>query len=374
MSSDFRRLLLATGLGVAVLAGAGCGGDEDFQFNPPPDPPARVSLEGFREPQIRYDPEQGTTTVLVQLVARDGENNPLHADDLDVDLQIDGRPIDVEGLLEEDSEALATNLHLTLVLDTSYSMLQHEPAAFLPMLSSARRTTAAGKALYVDRPGSFEWDLVWFNDRIFRPDETTPETEWLETDIERIPSPGPGTFTKLHAAVASAVQSSAAHAAATNAGFRDQHLVVVFSDGADNYSWFDNSQLDGSGTIGTNRSYEWTGAAPVTRGDVEQLLQAHPEVQVHVMGLGSAVDDAELQGIAQDGRGRYFKNIDAGEVDVLFEQVTREFTSVQTRGATIPLPPGEYEFRVVATRRDTGSSAVYQFRFLGGQIGAGVLD
>ena len=373
MSTHFRGLVsfvLLTGLGFGSV---GCGGG-DLEITAPPDPRGLVRLEGFTTPQISFDPSMGTTTVVVQLVARDGNQTPLHGDALTVDLQVDGAPIDVEGILSEDAEALASSLHLTLVLDASYSMVQHQPAAFLPMLSSARRTTAEGKSLYVDRPGTFDWDLVWFSDRIYRPIETTSNTHWLETDIERIPSPTAGTFTKLYAALKSAVESSAAHAADAAAGVRDQHLVVVFSDGADNYSWFDNGTLSGTGSIGTDRSYEWTGSAPVTRAHVEQLLRDHPEVQLHVMGLGSAVNDADLLSLSQAGRGRYFKNIEAAQVDVLFDQVTREFTSVQTHGAMIPLAPGAYTFRVVVTRPDTGASATYEFRFVGGQVDARVLD
>lgn len=373
MSGHFRGLVALLPLAVLAFTTAGCGGD-DLEITGPTDPRTQIRIEGFSAPQISFNPSQGTTTVVVQLVARDGSDSPLHGDELSFELQVDDAPIDVEGLLSEDSEALASSLHLTLVLDASYSMLQHTPPAFAPMLSAARRSTAAGKALYVDRPGTFDWDLVWFSDRIFRPVETTADTEWLETDIERIPVPTPGTFTKLYAAAASAIQSSAAHAAANASGPRDQHIVVVFSDGADNYSWFDNGTQSGTGEVGVGRAYEWTGAAPVTRAQVEQLLRDNPGIQLHVMGLGSAVNDGELAAIARAGRGRYFKNVEASQVDVLFDQVTREFTSVQTRGATIPVAPGAYTFRVVATRNDTGAQAVYSFRFLGGQIDARVLD
>ena len=366
--------VLAITLLTFSLLSTGCGKDEDPSSTAPPPPSERVVIETFGEPQVTYDPTVGKTTLVVQFVARDGNAAPLNDEDLEFELQIDGAPIDVEGILSEDSETLASSLHLTLVLDSSYSMLQQSPPAFAPMLASARRSTAAGKALYVDRPGTFEWDLVWFADRIFRPLVTTPETAWLETDIERIPPPTAGTSTKLYAAVESAIESSAAHADATNATARDQHLVVVFSDGFDNYSWFDNAELFGTGSIGPQRDYTWSGAGPVTLGDVEALLRANPEIQLHVMGLGSQVRDSELTTIARAGRGRYFKNVDAANVDVLFDQVTREFTSVQTRGATVPLRPGDYDFRIVARRVDGKAVGSFAFRFRGGGIDARVLD
>lgn len=370
-NSALARGVLAFTL-VAVLAG--CGKDEESPSAPSPGASDRVIIETFGTPQVTYDEDNKATNVVVQFVVRDGQRVPLADENLEIELQIDGDPIDVEFLLAEDAETLASSLHLTLVLDTSYSMTQHTPPAYLPMLSSARRTTSEGKSLYVERPGTFEWDLVWFNEVIYRPLETTPSTQWLETDIERIPSSDAGTFTKLYAAVKSAIESSAAHRASTNATARDQHLVVVFSDGADNYSWADNSNRIGSGSIGTARDYTWTGATPVSRADVEDLLAANPAIQLHAMGLGSAVDDEALSSLAAEGRGRYVKNVDPANVDVLFDEVTREFTSLQTRGVTAPLPPGEYMFSVVVRRSDTGSVSKSEFRFRGGAVDARVLD
>lgn len=349
-----------------VLAFAGC----DNVTEPDTPPVGPLTIETFADPQVSFDPARGTTTVIVRFVARRG-STPLGEDDLTVQLLVNGRAIDVEGLIEQDSESLSANLHLTLVLDSSYSMLQHSVSAFAPMLSAARRTLSAGSGLYVQRPGIFEWDLVWFNDAIYRPIAATPANRWTPQDVERIPSPAAGSFTKLHAALKDAVQTSIAHAEQFGSGPRDQHLVVAFSDGADNYSWFDNASLSGQGSIDTNRQYRYSGAAPVNRTDVETLLKNHPEVRLHVMGLGSAVNDVELQSLSRAGRGQYFKNLDPAKVDQLFEKVILEFTSVQTHGATIPLPPGEYNFEVRV--KASGAAGKFGFRFVGGQLGAGLI-
>jgi len=340
----------------------GCGKDKEAPTAPDWFDDSAVVIETYGTPSVTFDDED-ITTLVVQFIVRDGNRQPLADEDLEIELQIDGESLDIEGPLEEDSEALSSSLHLTLVLDASYSMTRHDPPAFAPMLTAARQATSAGKQLYVDRPGTFDWDLVWFNDVIYRPDETLPNTFWLETDIERIPEPDSGAFTKLYAAVKSAVESSAAHRATTNATARDQHLVVVFSDGADNYSFSNNADESGTGSIGNDRTYEWTGSTPVSLNDVKAQLAANPGVQVQVMGLGSAVDDAALATIASEGRGRYVKNVDPANVDVLFDEITREFTSLQTRGAMLPLEPGDYTFSIVVRRTDTGAATRSSFRF-----------
>jgi hypothetical protein len=240
------------------------------------------------------------------------------------------------------------------------------------MLSSARRTLVAGSGLYTTRPGTFEWDLVWFDDAIYRPIAPSPSMRWTPQDVERIPAPLPGSFTKLYAALKDAITTSAQHAEQFGSGPRDQHLVVAFSDGADNYSWFDNASLTGSGSLDANRQYHYSGSGPVTRGQIEALLKQHPEIQMHVMGLGSAVNDDDLSALSSAGRGRYFKNLDPSKVDQLFEKVILEFTSVQTQGATIPLQPGTYTFRIKV--RTPGAAGSYSFRFVAGPTKTGPLS
>jgi hypothetical protein len=252
-------------------------------------------------------------------------------------------------------------------------MLQHQPSAFGPMLSAAKRTVASARALYATRPGVFGWNLSWFDDQIHTPLITTPETRWSEGDIELIPVPDAGTFTKLYGALDLAVREAAASIESAPPGPRDRHLLVAFSDGADNYSWFDNAELQSSGTIGENRNYRSVGYAATKRDDVMALLRQNPKIQLHVIGLGSAVNDADLQALAQAGQGRYYKNIDPAEIDGLFDQVIAEFTSVQSHGVTVPLPPGNYGFKLRVQRMGSSAHADYAFQFRGGEMGARIL-
>lgn len=332
---------------------------------------AVVKLEVLDAPQVEFDPSIGTTTVVVQFVARTGDGTPLEQQDIEVDLRLDGAAVDSEGILQEDSEQLRSNMYLSLVLDASFSMLEQKPPAFDPMLAAARKTVAAGRALYADRPGEFDWKLFWFSDRIFTPLENASESAWLDADIERIPRPNPGTFTKLYAATQVAVERSRAFAAEVGDDPRDHHVIVVLSDGADNYSWFANTEIFGTGSAGTNRSYEYFGYPTTRKGDVLDTIRSHPSLKLNVIGLGSAVEDAALQELASVGNGNYFKNPNPRQIDEVFRRVSLELTSIQTRGVTLPLPAGDYRLDVVVRQRTTGASAQHSFVFHGGDANAG---
>jgi hypothetical protein len=351
---------------VAVLA-VGCG----TPFPEEPESTGSVQLEVLDVPDVSFDPSVGTTTVVVQFVARNGQQVPLNRDDMSIDLRLNGNPIDVEGILEEDSEELRTNLYLTLVLDASYSMVEQQPPAFTPMLASARRAVSAGNALYYERPGLFAWNLYWFNDRLFKPLEAIPGSDWLESDIERIPPPTPGSFTKLFAAVELAVNDSRTFAEQRPDDARDHYVMVVLSDGGDNYSWFPNPEIQGTASAGTNREYAYFGHQATSRDQMMQAIREHPSLQLNVIGLGSAVVDSDLSNMAAAGHGRYFKNPDSNQIENLFDQVIKEFTSIQTHGVTLPIPSGDYRLDVVVTDRATGAQASHSVLFHGGDAGAG---
>lgn len=350
----------------------GCEDDDDPVA---PSPTDSLLLQVFSTPDISFEPSDGTTTVVVQFVARNGALIPLEQDDLTVEMFVDDRVIDVEGILQQNSAELSSNLHVSLVLDASYSMLEHKPPAFGPMLTAARRTVNEARTLYFDRPGSFDWSLVWFDNFLHEPLITTTDTRWVEGDVERIPQPEAGTFTKLYAALDVALRKEIDRQQQDPPGPRDRSIVVAFTDGADNYSWFDNSTtMDSETSLSPNRRFKSFGYTPVSRGDVTTLLGGTDGVQMHVIGLGSAVNDGDLRAIAAAGGGKYFKNPDPSRVDQLFDQVIREFTSVQSHGVTIPLPPGQYGFRLRVRRAGSDTRYDYTFRFIGGQVGARVLD
>ena len=56
-------------------------------------------------------------------------------------------------------------------------------------------------------------------------------------------------------------------------------------------------------------------------------MRAHTALQLNVIGLGSAVRDADLGALAAAGRGRYFKNPDSNQIEKLFDQVIKEFSA-----------------------------------------------
>jgi hypothetical protein len=366
----YRRNLLRSALSsivVVLILATGCSHEITLE----PENTSAVHLEILDVPQVGFNPTVGTTTVVVQFIARNAQQVPLERDDMKIQLRLDGQPIDVEGILKEDSEQLRTNLFLTLVLDASYSMLEQQPPAFSPMLASARKAVTAGRALYFERPGLFDWKLYWFNDRLFKPLEVMPGSDWLESDIERIPQPSAGTFTKLFAAVEVAVNDSRELAETVANDPRDHHVMVVLSDGGDNYSWFPNSELFGTGSAGTNREFAYFGHKATSRDQTLQGIRNHTALQVNVIGLGSAVKDADLSSLAAAGRGRYFKNPDSNQIENLFDQVIKEFTSIQTHGVTVPVPSGDYRLDVVVTDRATGASTSHAVIFHGGDAGAG---
>ena len=367
MNRAARRLGITLCCFSLSLLASGCGSEDPTA----PETKTALKLEFLDNTRVEWDPSVGTTTVVVQFVARQENGTPLENDDIQVELRLNGSPVDSEGLLQADSEQLRSNVYLSLVLDASYSMLEQKPPAFVPMLAAARKTVAAGGALYDNRPGVFDWTLYWFNDRIYMPLETTAATEWLETDIERIPAPRPGTFTKLYAATEIAVERSKSFAETTAGDPRDHHMIVVLSDGADNYSWFPNTDLAGSGSAGTNRSYRYFGHRATTKADVIQAIRSHPSLKLNVIGLGSAVVDADLRALATAGNGAYFKNPKASQVDALFNRVALELTSIQTRGVTLPLPSADYRLDVVVRDRVHDGSAKHSVLFHGGDAGAG---
>ena len=147
-------------------------------------------------PTVRYDVTNGKTTLIVQFVARDDDGIPLSANQFDVDLLIDGKPLDSESLLEQDSVELESNVFYTMVLDASFSMLQHEPPAFSPMLRAAKNSVDSLLELWSNRPGEVRFELMWFEEMLYR-----QVGVWNSTDILGIPEPSAGTATKLYGAV-----------------------------------------------------------------------------------------------------------------------------------------------------------------------------
>ncbi len=357
-----RSILLLLAAAASVLI-AGCGDDNDIVV-PPVVTGTDVTVALTSEPQIRYDAPTGKTSVVVQFIARDQDGFALGADDVVVVMQVNDQPVDNESILQADAEELAASIHLGLVLDASYSMLLHEPPAFAPMLQAAADAIGEGNGIFAERPGTFTWDLCWFAELLFVPD--LDGRPWQAADLLAIPAPTAGTSTKLFAATANeATRMLGAYDQVAN-GPNDHHVMVVFSDGADNYSWFDNSAFQSQGVTTSGAAFEISGYPATDLTAAEAAIAAHPNLTVHVIGLGNAVRETELQALADAGGGRYFRNPSSAEIGTVFDLVAREFATIQTRGATIPLQPADYTFRLRVNPDGSGSGDEFTFAFHAG--------
>jgi hypothetical protein len=188
-----------------------------------------------------------------------------------------------------------------------------------------------------------------------------------------IPEPGPGTATKLFAAVECQAKLMKEQYLDIANGPHDHHVMIVLSDGADNYSWFDNSSFTNVGVTTSGAPFEVIGWAATDVDPAVAAIESHPNLTVHALGLGSSVQDSQLQPLVSAGGGRYLKNPSTAQLGALFDSVTREFATIQDHGATIPLPPGDYLFTLrVRTVRGNASDS-YSFQFHGGDESAGVL-
>ncbi len=339
-------------------------------------PVGPLSLELATEAiQIDYDNTNGKTSVIVQFVVRDSLGRPGEEDDVTVELLIDGDALDEESLLEGTSQKLDSDMLLYLVLDASYSMLLHTPPAFDRMKQEARTLVATGTSMWANRQGQFLWRVIWFDEKLkVSPDISS--SNWTAADILAIPEPSSGTATKLYGAVDFAAKQMAfTYASGIAAGQRDRQVMVVLSDGKDNYSYFNNGGTPTDTTLPNGRPYAVRGYGSVNLDGLITTIESNPQALVYVLGLGSDVDDAELQAIADAGNGRYFKDDSGSDVNSLFDSVATELTTIQTFGAEMPLPAGNYTFEVVVqATSDMGKSARKSFQFHAGDNSAGLIE
>jgi hypothetical protein len=353
-----------------------CGGD----FNPygsdnTSTGGSGVKLEVTAEPQVTWLTSNGKTQVILQFSVRDGDDVPLTADQIDVQLMIDGQPIDVESLLNQSSNELEVNLYFAMVLDASYSMTQHNPPAFEPMKTAARDSYQEILDLWSTRPGNVKFSLIWFEELMNQSQyNANIARDWEPNDILSIPEPIAGTATKLYSAVntmADYLQSE--YDSGVFNGARDQYVMLVFSDGADNYSYWDNSAISSSHSTMSGASYHQYGTPATTLETAKAAVAAHPRLTTHVIGLGSSINQDELGQIALAGNGTFQANPSSENVAELFQRVLKEFTNIQTRGAEIPLPPGDYDFTLTVTNKNNNKKASHAFQMHAGDPQAGVI-
>lgn len=319
-----------------------------------------IELQG--PPSLEWSETDGKTTLALRYAVRNPQTEvPLAPGTFEQRLLLDGEPIDPESILAEGQVELESTLYLHLILDASYSMLEHDPPAFEPMLYAVERVLDQAEETWSGDAKSFVWQACWFSELIYCPEDSGQDL------ISLIPEPEPGSSTKLYSAVAMSVkQMHAAYLMGVAAGDRDQHILVVFSDGADNYSWFDNTEQTETGDGFTGRGHPSTELS-----DVKDAIVAHPDLTVHVIGLGSEIDEQALLAMSTAGGGRYYNDVDTEKLGELFGLVALELVNQSEVGVTMPLQPGDYTFELQAsTGRLRGSEG---FDFHAGDADARIL-
>ncbi len=326
---------------------------------------------------ISFDPERAVTSVTVQFVVRDQHGMPVDPERMRVELLLDGQPVDVEAIFDSTSVQLGSDMLLYVVLDASYSIVVGKE--FTNMKAAATSFVRSVIDAWEDRSGELRWRLLWFNDQLHYPNEL-----WTGADINRIPEPSQGSFTKLFGAVEYASsQMYQLGDGAGESGFAtgplDHQMMVVFSDGKDNYSWKNNYNETNPrmlhSIVGTSLQY-WTQGYEAT--DKQALLATLGSEQgpdhVYVMGFGAGIDEEELSEIASAANGRYFRDPQGRNIAALFDSVASEITTIQTYGAGMPLPSGDYEFTVrVINKSNASIRAEYSFPLHAGDENAGPL-
>ena len=332
-------------------------------------PLAKAHIELQSNPVALYDAASGKTTVVLEFLVRDGSGRSVDPATTKLQRFVDDQATDVESVPNFQDTKLASSLRLGLVLDASYSMTTWQPPAFQPMKQAALDTQTSIRAQFSTwNSGTFTSFASWFQDQyVCVPSSASmPDSAVLD-----IPTPKPGDATKLYAATAQMVdRMKQMYDANPGWSSSDHFALVVFTDGWDNYSWHDDTGTVATSYLATGGSFSCAGPGPMALADLIAKLQAFPQLKVHVIGLGNAIHTSELSAVAAAGRGRFVSNPDSGQVSSLFQEITREFTTVRRDGITMPLPPGDYEYLEQVSVG--GATASVRFRFHAGDASAAV--
>ena len=318
-----------------------------------------------------YVTTNGATRLLIQYVTRDENGRaiaPTSPPDLSTYLTVGGKNIDLESIIAQDSELLRSDLAISLLLDSSYSMTLHKPPAFEPMKRAAIDLLKNTSLAWKTSQSNFYWDVAWFNDHLFQPKTNNAGEAWTFDDLAYIPTPKEGTFTALFKAVDHRIKRHEKwYKQGIAAGLRDQQVLVVFSDGQDNTSSFNGptSSIEGnySGML------FWDEIALPAVPTVSAIIKPEkvvPNLRIFVLGMGD-VNAEELKAIAALGHGQYFYGNSSQTLADLFEQVQRELVTQQTIGVETPLPAGKYAFGLHATRSSDNAAAVHKWTQEAGQ-------
>jgi len=336
----------------------------------------KVFIDLTAEPEVNVDPTFETTEVILQFIPRNESDFPLTPEQVKVSLFLDDQEIDPEGKIQSSSQQLAFNVNFGLVLDSSYSMLvsHGDNEAFTPMLESAQNSVQKGIDIWSEQEGKFSFHTTWFNTSIYSSVNTSIQ-QWTAEDITFIPQPQSGDFTRLFSATEYAIERMKEAIADEELGPRDQNILLVFSDGQDNFSHYEKDKDNDSIRLTTENDaeYEKIGHAATELTDLVETIGAQDNLSVHVIGLGEKINIDDLQAIATAGNGLYLQNPGVEEIEKPFQRVIQEFTTLQTHGANIPLKAGEYKFTLRVENAAGSDAAEYSFRFKTGDGSAEII-
>lgn len=330
-----------------------------------------IAITVLEKPEISYDPILGTTKILLQFIPKTSAGQtPLSPDQVNVEISIDDST-DVEGKLDSSAVELSFSVNFGLVLDASYSMVKSQ--SFTPMLEAASSSVQEGVDIWKNRAGKFNFKTSWFNSFLYFSEDTQNRT-WIPSDISTIPSPADNAFTKLYAAI-----DTMLNYISTENQENNQNIILVFSDGKDNYSYFDNSDstlLDSSlQTTSSGAQYKITGSQSVSFENITDKIKNIGNITVHVIGLGdqNTLDVDRLKAIASASGGIYLQDPNTDALLDLFSRVTKEFTTIQSQGVVTPLDPGQHSFALRVTNKSGKGMGEYKFNFVTGDSNAKIL-
>ena len=341
-----RQLLTFTA--VAVLA-FGCRNEDDL-----PSITATKNRPGVETRTRELCTDRDATEGFASFVVLTEDGGAVPASDTTITQLIDNEEPGSglwEGGQSLDEENLSSDLHVTLLLDASDSVVDAE--LFDQMKASAEELLRQGATQWEERPGEFSWQVIWFNQWV-----SAAEGEWQLEDIADIPPPPEDFdgFTRLYSAMEFALRS--AETARDNGiadGDRDNHLLAVFTDGRDNISGLDSQEPPvPSGTTSSGATFSTFATTAITRTQLERQMQNRPWLQVSLLGFGNNIDSEELDALATAGGGTVFEGND---IERLFSRAQRSFEILQTVGFRLPFNPGEphiweLEFKVKGINRE----------------------
>lgn len=341
LTRDARPMLF--GATLLVLSSCRGRGDEDY---------ADLSVVIPTTPVVTR--EAGKTYIFIDYLVRDNQGDPLTREDFFIATTKNGSPLDAESIGDSSNTPLTSSLNYHLVLDASYSMLTHDPPAFHPMLEAASSSIDEISAIWLANGGDFYYGITWFNEWIYE-----AKGQWSAQDIASIPEPPKGTATRLFCAAEFAARKlQGDYSDGIASGPRDRHIMLVLSDGKDNYSHYDQvdpsdgkpppalpaCEPSGDMTSCVTESaaeYQIVRSHAVTLEALEDAIAEHDNLTVNVLGLGSSVNSDELQRIADAGSGEYIHNPDPAEVHDLFRSALQQFIDQHTIWFQLPEPEGK---------------------------------